>query len=459
MNLKEMIEKLKGLIAEMEAAEAELNKDGADDAAKARAGEIYKAKCAEIDNIKLRIERAKSLAEGRKVLASVEELAETNTQGKVIPHGKVHAVAADHDAEDSELCNHFTKWLTGKNVSDRAMDALQPTAPGWKEARAKNGVALPKSIARAMLPEAHCFGKALPLTSVQASPANLFQADFRKDMNMYEGEAPAIFPNTFKIPTVAGQVKWPQLDQDAPGAEGTEDEFAEYGFVGCEWTAEGAEKPGTEPKFVQKDLIAHELAASTSISHVLLNRSSIDIRALLPQLFRGSLLHKIDRALISGDGVGKPTGVLNAAGIGAPARTTGSHVKYEDLVNLEFAIAPQFRSRAQYVVADTALKNLRLKKDLQDRPLFLPLNAPITEGPNKIGLNGYRYVSTQRTTLGAAGDVIFGDWSHYVCPVEQEIVIASSDHVEFKKRATTFIAFVMVGGRVMQPRAFAKLPA
>lgn len=461
MTLKELLEKLKALLGEAEAAAADANKEGADDAAKTAALAKYKAKTDEIARAKAHINQLKELAEHKKALAEAELLEAVVVDGKTIPAGKTHAEAKDHDGNERILIGHFADWMCGAKVSDRAMDALQPKAPGWDKAKTQGGVAVPMSIARAMLPEAHKFGvgKALPLTSEQASPSNLFQADLLKQLNMYEGEAPAIFPNTFKIPSAHGEVKWPQLEQGAPGAEGSEDEFAEYGFVACEWTGEGAEKPGTEPVFTQKDIKSHELAASTSINHTLLNRSSINIEAMLPTLFRGSLLHKIDLSLINGNGIGKPTGILQTAGIGAPARTTAAHVKYEDLVNLEFGIAPQFRGRARYVCADTALKNLRLKKDLQDRPLFLPLNAAITEGPSKTGLNGYPYVATQRTTLGAAGDMIFGDWSHYVTAVEQEIVIASSDHAEFKKRNRVFIAFVMIGGRCMQPRAFAKLPA
>lgn len=457
MDLKKLLEQLRALSAELEAALAE--EDAAtDEAGKSAARSKYEAKSKEFETLELKVHKAKAHAKRVGVIGEVEGLAAP--AGNVIPlQGKSPANAKDHDAEEAVLVSHFTDWMCGKSISDQAMDALQPKAPGWKAAKEKSGLALPKSIARTLLPEAHCFGKALPLTSGQTSPANLFQSDFRKELAMYTGEAPAIFPNTFKIPTVAGEVKWPQLDQAAPGAEGGADEFAEYGYVACAWTGEGGEKPGTEPKFIQKDIKAHELSASTDISRTLLNRSSIDIRAMLPGLFRASLLHKIDLALINGDGVGKPLGVLQTAGIGAPARTTGSQVKYEDLVNLEFAVAPQFRANGRYVVGDTALKNLRLKKDLQDRPLFLPLNSPISEGASQKGLNGYPFVPTQRTTLGAAGDLIFGDWSHYVCPVEQEIVLAASEHAEFRKGVIVFIAYVLVGGRVMQPRAFAKLPA
>jgi len=455
MSMKEWLEKLKALIAEAEAAMNDANKEGADDAAKATAMTLYKAKTAEIGTIKAKIAQAKELAEHRKALAEAEELQKTVVAGKTIL--TVPATAADHDKEEAQRVDIFTDFICGKTLSDVAMDAFQPTSKGWD--KGKTGFAIPKSLTRILLPETRMVGKALPLTSVQASPANLFQAEMQKQLNMYPGEAASLFPRTFKIPTKSGSVIFPELSQGAPGAEGTADEFAEYGSVACAWTAEGAEKEGTEPVFTQRSMSTYELAAKTELSRTLLNRSVIDMEALLGQLFRAALLHKIDHAIIRGDGVGKPEGILTKAGVAAPARTTGATVKYADLVNLEYAIAPQFRAGANWIVADGAAKTLALLVDGAQRPLFLAQNDSLTNGVKLGKISGYEAIPTQRTTLGAAGDLIFGDMSQYACPVEQEIVMLRSEHEKMSKGVVVFVIFAQVGGKVMQNRAFSKLPA
>lgn len=454
--MKEWLEKLKALIAEAEAAMNDANKEGADDAAKATAMGIYKAKTAAIGEIKAKIAQAKELAEHRKALAEAEELQKTVVAGKTIP--TVPATAADHDKEEAERVEIFTDFVCGKNMSDVARDTFQPKSTGWKKAMDGGGIVIPRTLASKVLPESRIVGKALPLTSVQASPANLFQAEMQKQLNMYPGEAAALFPRTFKVPTRSGSVIFPELVQGAPGAEDSADEFNEYGAVACAWTAEGAEKPGTEPSFSQKTLPTFELSAKTELSRTLLNRSVIDIEALLGQLFRASILHKIDLAVINGNGVGKPTGILQAAGIAAPARTTGGAVKYDDLVNLEYAIAPQFRAAANWVLADGAARNLALQKDTAGRPLFIAQTDPASKGAKLGNISGYEAIPTQRTTLGAAGDVIFGDLSQYVCPVEQEVVMLRSEHEKMSKGVIVFVIFVQVGGKVMQVRAFSKLP-
>jgi len=465
LDLKKIKAAMEALLAEIEAASGDMEKEGATEEAKSAAKKIYEAKSLEYSKFEAQIEEAKKHNARKNKLNEITNLSEVVIEGKSIPAGAIAATVPanpkDNGADERVLEGHFADWFCGKSMPEKAFDALKPT-PGFKtasEAEAGHAVRIPARLVRLVMPEAQTVGKALPLTSSQASPANTFQADFRADLLQYPGEAPAIFPRAFKIPTRTGQVKWPALDQDAPGAEGGASEFAEYGHVACAWTAEGAQKPGTEPKFVQRDLKAHELSAKTELSRTLMNRSAINIEGLLPGLFRGSLLHKIDLALISGDGNGKPEGVLTAAGVGAPARTTAAQVKYDDFVNLEHAIAPQLRSGAAWVVADGALKFVKLLKDGQNRPLFVPLTAGAGQQAALGTILGYPVIPTQRTTLGAAGDVIFGNWEHYVCPVEQEIVLLRSEHEKMSSGVVVFVVFMLVGGKVVQARAFSKLPA
>ena len=59
--------------------------------------------------------------------------------------------------------------------------------------------------------------------------------------------------------------------------------------------------------------------------------------------------------------------------------------------------------------------------------------------------------------LGSRGDVVFGDWSHYIVAMEEEVVVQRSEHYKFKNNVTAFRLSVVVGGKVAEPRAFAIL--
>lgn len=422
----------------------------------------YKGKAAAFDQYDAQIKEAQSVTARRARLTELDSLTQSNgseaaageAQGKSVIPNAGPAEAKDHDKAERELEGHFVDFMCGKSVAERALDAMRPTSAGWKEAAEKNAIVMPRRFANAVLPERNVTGKALPVLSTGDAGSKLFASEFKPSVQMYTPEAPAIFPRCYKIPTKSGTVLFPKLTQGAPGAENGDEEFAEMGYVACAWTAEGAEKPGTEPKFTQAEYKTNEVSAYTELSRTLINRSAIDIEMLLGSLFRASLLHKIDQAILNGDGVGKPLGILQTAGIGTLARAGAGAVAYDDFVGLEGAVAPQFRAGGIWMIADQALQATKKLKDDQKRPLFLQNMGSAPFGT----IMGYGYVPNQRQpALGTAGDVVFGDPGYYLCPVEQEVVISRSEHYKFREGVIAFVAFAQVGGKVAQNRAFSKL--
>jgi HK97 family phage major capsid protein len=237
------------------------------------------------------------------------------------------------------------------------------------------------------------------------------------------------------------------LEQDH--AEGSLDE---YGGVVTSWIAEGDTKPYQEPRFVQEKVVTNEIAARTEISRTMLRRSALDLRAIITRLFRGSLLNELDKAILTGDGTGKPLGIMNTVGINTVSRLNANNVQYDDLVNLEFAILGHHRANAQYGIADGAMKVLKKSVDGEGRPLF----SVDTSQQMRQMLVGYPFRSTHRLTLGE-DDVVFGDWAWYFTAVEEDVVMLMSEHEKFSKNLVVFAVFALFGGKAVIPTAFAKL--
>jgi HK97 family phage major capsid protein len=457
MNLAQMIAKcladMESLNSKIEAAET-----ANDIAAKATHESEYNAKKKEFEGLKAKALRLQEITDAKKVGDEV------NAKSQVVAPGALPTVAAkavDHNAEENARVNVFRDYFCGKSLSDSQRDLLAPQG-AWKSGA--GGVAIPRSLARSIMPEAFRFGtglraKALPSTSAgSAGEASLFQPDFQNSLLQYQGEAPAIFPRAFKLPCYKGSILWPQLKQAAPAADGTADEFAEYGYVSCGWTAEGAEAPGAEAQFQQVPISTHELAARTEMSRQLIGRASVDIEGLLSELFRASMLHKIDQALINGNGSTRPQGVLDAGfAIGSVNRAVASQVSYADLVNVETKIAPQLRANAAWVINDNAMQYIKKILDSNGRPLFLPY----LQSPQDMYIGtilGHPVVATQRMPdLGTSGDVVLGAWNNYIAPVEQEIVVMRSEHRKIEQGLMVYVVFMQVGGKPVQTRAFAKL--
>lgn len=464
-NLKKLQGKAQSLMKDMEGLSSRIEEaEGKNDAKAVETLQAeYNGKSAEFDKLDGQIKEAQKVEARRARLVEIDRVSGVagktegaESEGKTAPEIPViEAEAEDHGKAERELENQFTDWFFGKTISDRAMDALQPKSKGWSEAA--GGLVMPKRLAGVVLPgHGHLgvMGKALPALSNSETGNKLVPTEFKPQLLQYQGEGAPILPRCFVIPTKSGTVIWPALKQGKPGAEGSANEFAEYGFVYCGWTAEGAEKPDSEAQFEQRTYNTYELAAKTRISRTLLNRSVIDIEMLLGSLFRQAAMHKIDLALINGDGNGKPLGILQAgSGIASVNRATEDEVAYEDLVRLQHGVPPQLRANGSWVVADDALMSLKLETDSTGRPL-MPINP---QTGTYDGLLGKPYNATQRMALGDEGDVIFGDWSQYIVAMEQELVISRSEHRYAELGQILYVLFLQIGGKVSTARAFAKL--
>jgi HK97 family phage major capsid protein len=291
-------------------------------------------------------------------------------------------------------------------------------------------------------------GKALPLTSGTATANSLVWADYISELEKFDPEETVLWDRVRKIPTTHGEVILPAVDQDT-----NSDNYAGASFG---WTAEGAAAPGQEPKFKQLDFPMYEAKAKTELANRLLRRSTINIEAFVTWLFSSVLANGAEQAVINGTGVGQPTGIFKAGNFISIARTAGNNaVNYDDCVKVKYGVTPNLRKNGIWVVADALMALLMEIKDLQGRPIFL---QSLRDGEPDT-LLGRPIYATTRKTLGTAGDLSYGDPKRYIAPVEQETVIAKSEHQKFDQGVTVFLAFMAMGGNVSTNRGFAGLAA
>lgn len=459
--LKDAMEKCVGAMSDHEKT---LNDDDADDAKKEAAQKSYDAQEAKYKKLEGQFIRAKNMAERRGQVELAGAMAKTVVPGSIPARGQLEA--KNHDEDDRLQVEAFTDWFcnpAGAKLSDTMQDALAPKGKNWDCANAKGAVGNPMALPRPLAAKVMSFflGKAQPLSSDQASPGNLYQAELMREVMMYAGEGAKLFPRCKRIPTSSGIVHYPRLVQTAPGAEGSGTEFGEYGGVAVAWTAEGADAPATEPTFDQVQYLTNPLMATTALTRQLIQRSVIDLPSLLQGLFNKAVGHKVDLAIIQGNGVGKPTGIIGAAGVPSVFRQVVNQVQFDDFTNLETSIPPDERDRMIYVIADGGLQYAKKLKDDNKRPLFLPSTAgAFSAGVADYGkINGHDVIPTQRLTLGAAGDIIAAVLDYYVMAVENEMVMMANPYTQMSKNAIQYFAFMQLGGKVHEPRLFATLDA
>lgn len=464
MGIKELQAALKKAYEEQKELDAAINKAESDED-KVKAREAFDAKREEVKELKLKLDKAVADAEEEKAMTDSQKAASALTATQVptgasaLGDGKKDAEAKDEGVILRAKEGVFLKYMEGghTNLSGEEYKAMTP-GDETKFSAAKGGVCMPLSFRLKMLGAKwaqsvgisqheirQCQKASTMLSSSDALGGYTIPEDFRLPMLDLPVEMSHILPRATVIPAPTGEVTMPKSKQT---------DANEYGGMVGEWIEEGGLKPKTDTRFEQVKIATHEFAMHTQISIRLLNRSAIAMESWLATRGRQVCLDAMDTAFINGDGNGKPLGILQTDGIREAARETADTVVRKDTVHLKYKLKPYHRAGAVFVMDDTVQQALEELEDTTGRPLFAPSMA---NGPYD-RLSGYPYISTTRTpNIGTDGDLMFVDLREYYVPMEQDIVIKRSDDYDIVHNVATIVIFVVVGGKLVQPRVCAIL--
>ena len=188
-------------------------------------------------------------------------------------------------------------------------------------------------------------------------------------------------------------------------------------LVASHGTASWVEEEGTIPEsddaFGQITIGAHKIASMIKVSDELLQDSVFDIESYIATEFARRVGDAEEAAFISGDGSGKPYGLLhttNGATTGVTA-ASATALTSDELLDLIYSLKSPYRKRAVFLMHDSTIKAIRKLKDGNSQYLWQP---GMKEGePDR--LLGYRLVtSTHMPVIAAdAKPILFGDLSSY----------------------------------------------
>ncbi len=215
-----------------------------------------------------------------------------------------------------------------------------------------------------------------------------------------------------------------------------------------EIVAENAEVSDEDPAFGIKTIGSFKYSSKgVAVPFELLQDSRIDIEAYIVRLLAQRISRISNRHFTLGSGSGQPKGIMPAATKGADAATpTG--IGYDDLINLEHSVDPTYRLNAGYMFADHALKTVKMLKDNEGRPLWVP-GVAVSE-PDTI--LGYRYTINQYmdAPAGGAKSIAFGQLSNYLIrDVMAVTLFRMTDSVYTRKGQVGFLAFSRHDGNLL----------
>lgn len=225
-----------------------------------------------------------------------------------------------------------------------------------------------------------------------------------------------------------------------------------------EWVAEYAQMGGTDLVFGQTAMNDFKLGSGiTPISIELAQDETYNLEGVLTNAFGRRLGVSANKAYTTGDGTGKPTGIVGSTTIGVTGATTAG-ITHGEMIKLKHAIDPAYRAGGQgrYMFNDSTLSEIKLLTigSGDARPLWQPamsVGAPDT-------IDGSSYVINQQMADLGAGlvPVLFGDFSKYTIRIVKDITSFTFLEKYMDRGAIGYVAYMRTDGKLLDPNGVAK---
>ena len=283
----------------------------------------------------------------------------------------------------------------------------------------------------------YCRGKELRAGEMTTtSTGGIIPSDFSKDIIKKVRELCGIMS---RISVVNSKGTYKQIIRD------------ENNLVSAGWTDEIAEITSSEAKFTTIEIGHHKLAALVKLSLELINQNEFDIVSEVLGQMTDDFALKAEQGIISGDGSGKPYGLVTsgtAYTLAAPAVTS------DDLVKIFHTLKAPYQTNAAWLMNNNTLCGIRLIKDGNGQYMFH--QSEMTGG--YVGtILGKPVMLTECADSIAAGKspILFGDYSRaYKANLNPSMTIQRLDekYAEFGMKG--YVGILWLDGRPVNPEAY-----
>lgn len=235
------------------------------------------------------------------------------------------------------------------------------------------------------------------------------------------------------------------------GVDETSRASSRFGGIVGYWGEEAGEKTASKPKFRKIDLSLKKLIGLCYATDELLDDAAA-LGAFIDQGFRSEFGFLIDEAIVNGNGVGQPLGILNSGTLVSVAKETNQKAKTimaENVMNMYSRMFAGSRSNAVWLInqdIEPQLFGMSLAVGTGGVPVYMPAG----------GLSGLPYATLfgrpvlaieHAQTLGTQGDILFADLAGYILAQKNGVKADTSIHVRFVYDETAFRFVLRIDGQ------------
>jgi HK97 family phage major capsid protein len=222
------------------------------------------------------------------------------------------------------------------------------------------------------------------------------------------------------------------------------------GGVQAFWTAEGAPIQDSKHSFGTAAWRLHKVAALVKTTDELLEDAvalESYIRAMAPE----AIMHKVNEAILTGNGVGKPSGILTSGfkiKVDKEVGQVADTIVARNVIKMYTRMIPSSRPNAIWVINAQVEEQLRTMKDDEGNFIYLAPGSQLNQTPygSLMGRPVLPLLGGMRE-LGTEGDIMFVDFSYYYSILKSNGLKNSvSTHLYFDRDLTAYKFTMRIDG-------------
>lgn len=179
------------------------------------------------------------------------------------------------------------------------------------------------------------------------------------------------------------------------------------------WIDEEGAFTESDDSFGQVSIGAYKLGTMIKVSEELLNDSIFDLESYILREFARRIGAKEEEAFFTGNGQGKPLGVLATTGgaqTGVTA-TSATAITADELIDLFYSLKSPYRKKSVWVLNDSTIKAIRKLKDSNGQYLWQP--SFVADNPDTILSRPVKTSAYMPAIAAGAKSIAFGDFTYY----------------------------------------------
>jgi len=225
------------------------------------------------------------------------------------------------------------------------------------------------------------------------------------------------------------------------------------GGVAANWVGENAQISASTPNTLSE--VSFKLNKIAALVHITeeLSSDAVALESYMRGMVPGAIMHKINESIISGNGIGKPAGILGSSfkiEVAKEASQDADTIVARNVIKMYSRMLPASRGQAVWYVNAGCEEQLRTMKDDNGNFIYLAAGSQLNQSPYAL-LLGRPVIPMLGSlpALGEAGDIIFADLSYYYSIVKAGgMKQAVSAHLKFDYDVQSFKFTMRLDGKV-----------